>query len=346
LQGRLYRRNISWARYRNHVEIARSFAEGSAGKVAPDLIFVSMPTIELAEAAVVHGRSRNVPVIIDVRDLWPDEIYARIPRPLRVIGRLALAGMERSLRTAVTGAHSLCAISERYLEWALARAGRSRSERDRVFTFGYPDPLAAPPTAEGADACKDLLAAIGRRRVVWFAGTFVGSIDLSTVIGAARLLGRRSDLVFVLTGSGEREAEWRQLARGLPNVLFTGWLNRRELDACARSAWVGLGAYKRDALMSLTNKIFEYLAYGLPILISLPGEARDIIESAGAGIYYQPGSAESLARAVEALADAPAEHERMAANARDLFERRFSASVVYNEMADYLLAIGSERARP
>jgi glycosyltransferase involved in cell wall biosynthesis len=215
-----------------------------------------------------------------------------------------------------------------------------------VFTFGYPDPLAAPPMANGQHATKEVIAAVGGRRVIWFAGTFVGSIDLSTVIEAARLLGRRKDLVFVLTGSGERDRQWRRQARGLSNVLFTGWLDRAALDCCARSAWVGLGAYKPGALMSLTNKIFEYLAYGLPILISLPGEARDIIESAGAGIYYQPGSAESLARAVEALADAPAEHERMAANARDLFERRFSASVVYNEMADYLLAIGSERARP
>src|SRR5690606_4552679 len=159
------------------------------------------------------------------------------------------------------------------LSWGLAYAGRSRAPQDGVFTHGYPERSATAPGMAVKDWVKQLYIDPGRR-IFWFSGTFVGSIDLSTVIEAARLLRDRSDVMFVFSGSGQQEAAWREQAKGLSNIRFTGWLDREQLDAMAARAWVGLGAYKKGALMSLTNKIFEYMAYGLPILISLPGDAR------------------------------------------------------------------------
>lgn len=72
-----------------------------------------MAAKQLAEAAVVYGRIRNIPAIVDVRDLWPDETYPRILGSLRAIGRLLLGGMEHSVHRTMTGAHSLCAVSAR-----------------------------------------------------------------------------------------------------------------------------------------------------------------------------------------------------------------------------------------
>lgn len=346
LHGRSYRRNISWARYQNHLEIARSFVHECATEERPDLIVASMPTIELANEAVRHGCAKGIPVVVDIRDLWPDEMYARIPRILLPLGKLLFRRMERSVRETLEGAHSLTAVSEAYLAWGLQRAGRNRTARDRVFTFGYPDPMDGIGLHEQTMLYIDLQKIIYGRRVIWFVGTFVGSIDLTTVIEAARLLSSRTDLVFVFTGSGEREAVWRRLARGLPNVIFTGWLDRTALDAYARTAWAGLGAYKAGALMSLTNKIFEYLAYGLPVLIGLRGEAQKMIESAGAGVFYEPGNPASLVTAVTRLLDSPAIRDQMAASARNLFVSRFSADFVYSQMCDHLLAIARERGQP
>lgn len=343
LRGRAYSRNISWARYRNHLEIARSFVDECATEEQPDLIVASMPTIELAYEAVRYGCANGITVVVDIRDLWPDEMYARIPRILQPLGRFLLRRMDRSVREALRGAHSLTAVSEAYLTWGLEHAGRNKTARDGVFTFGYPDPMERIGFREQTTVDVDLHESIHGRRIIWFVGTFVGSIDLTTVIDAARLLSSRTDLVFVFTGSGEREREWKRLARGLPNVIFTGWLDRTALDAYARAAWAGLGAYKAGALMSLTNKMFEYLAYGLPVLIGLGGEARRMIESAGAGIFYEPGNPASLASAVSRLLDSPATRDEMAASARNLFARRFSADIVYGRMSDHLLSLVRER---
>ena len=90
LHGRLYKRNISMARWRNHREIAAEFDRISAGAQRPDLIVCSYPTIELSAAAARYGKAHGIPVLLDIRDLWPDEMAALLPRPLRGLARLLL----------------------------------------------------------------------------------------------------------------------------------------------------------------------------------------------------------------------------------------------------------------
>lgn len=336
LHGRLYQRNVSPARWCNHRQIASQFVRLAPTHEDPDVILCSYPTIELSAAAVRYGHAKDIPVLLDIRDLWPDEMAVRLPRSLRPLARWLLWPMYRQAEFALRGANGLVAVSQRYLGWGLAHARRERTPIDAIFTHGYP----TPASTDRADARSLRWLAErgidGTRRVFWFAGTFVGSIDLDTVIDAAKRLRDHPDVLFVLSGSGERDGEWRDKARGLDNVVFTGWLDREQLCALASVAWVGLGAYKRGALMSLTNKIFEYMAYGLPVLSALPGEARGIIERGGCGEFYEPGSASALASAIRRLCGDSARRDAMAARARQLFQRDYAAEAVYPRLAEHL----------
>ena len=336
LHGCLYTKNVSVARFRNHMQIARQLRVLSAAEAPPDLILSSYPTIELCDEAVQYGARHNVPVLLDVRDLWPDEMAARLPSPLRPLAPTLLWPMYRSARRALSGASGIIAISNTYMDWARRFGKRSTAPRDLCVPFGYPpadqarsipDEVVAKLVAAGVDTS---------RKIAWFCGTFVGSIDLGTVIEAARQLADRSDLQFVLTGSGEKDALWREQARGLSNVVFTGWAGRDEIAWLSRHAWVGLGAYKRDAKMSLPNKLFEYMSAGLPILSCLEGEARELIEQHDIGLSYQAGSSEHLAARLLELAANEPWRARLAANAGSVFQERFNADLVYQRYAEHL----------
>jgi glycosyltransferase involved in cell wall biosynthesis len=98
--------------------------------------------------------------------------------------------------------------------------------------------------------------------------------------------------------------------------------------------------------MSLTNKIFEYMAHGLPVLISLPGEAKQLVEESGCGMYYEPGSPSSLASAVVDLCDDPSRRDSMAQQASSVFRREYSAEVIYGRLADHLEAVIVRRNHP
>ena len=336
LHGRLYRRNVSVARLLNHREIARQFRLLSPREATPDLILSSYPTIELCDEAVQYGTGHNVPVLLDIRDLWPDEIAARIPAPLRPLAPIVLWPVYHRARRSLSGASGIVAISRAYMKWAHRFGRRSNVSSDLWVPFGYPAPDRARPIPAEVEAKLVSAGVDPSRKIVWFCGTFVGSIDLGTAIEAARRLAGRSEYQFVLTGSGENEAIWREQARGLGNVVFTGWAGRNELDWLSRRAWLGLGAYKRDAMMSLPNKLFEYMSAGLPILCSLEGEARELIEHYDIGLSYQAGSCDDLAARLQELASNSHLRDRLAANAISVFKEHFTAELVYRQFADHL----------
>jgi glycosyltransferase involved in cell wall biosynthesis len=206
--------------------------------------------------------------------------------------------------------------------------------------LGYP----VPPEAHlDPAAASETLRALGvdpARKLVWFIGMFGHYYDLTTVIEAARILaGRgRSELQFVLSGQGHREAEWRAQAEGLPNVVFSGWVTTDQITALQRAAWAGLAAYTPAAPQSLPNKVFEYLAGGLPVLSSLGEDARELLARHDCGITYRAGDPADLVTAIESLLDDEAHHTRMAANSRTAFDEHYSATRVYGELAGFLEA--------
>ena len=91
LEGCSYRRNVSLARLVNHVQVGNDFAQRIRSCTPPHVILASFPTVELCAVATRYGRRRGVPVLLDVRDLWPDIFLDVVPRVTRIAARLALS---------------------------------------------------------------------------------------------------------------------------------------------------------------------------------------------------------------------------------------------------------------
>ena len=52
-------------------------------EILPDLILSSIPTSELSLEATKLGKKNNIPVILDIRDLWPDVFLDVLPNFFR-----------------------------------------------------------------------------------------------------------------------------------------------------------------------------------------------------------------------------------------------------------------------
>src|SRR5439155_9149672 len=79
LHGMPYRRNVSISRLINHIGIAREFERLAPAQPRPDIIVCSLPTLELSDAATRFGGEHGIPVVLDVRDLWPDIFVDVLP---------------------------------------------------------------------------------------------------------------------------------------------------------------------------------------------------------------------------------------------------------------------------
>jgi len=338
LEGCLYRRNVSFARLLNHWQIGRDFRSRSHSAPTPQVILCSFPTIELAAAAERYARSRRIPIVMDVRDLWPDVFLLPAPERLRDTLRVLLRPYFSASQRALAGADALIAVSQRYLEWGLVRACRAQRPTDRVFPLAY---SFAPENNEVSRGARTaLLSRFGvppDSTVCMFAGTFGRTYDLGPVLAcAAQFAGEGSrGFHFLICGEGDRGEEWRRSALRLPNVSFTGWLAQDEMRAALGAADIGLAAYAPDAPQGLPNKVIEYLAAGLAVVSSLPGETAQLLSAEGCGRTYTAGSASSLAEALLGLSSAQA-RRMVAENARRVFAARFRAEAVYSLLAEYL----------
>lgn len=335
-----YGRNTSPKRFIEHVGIARKFAAQAPLQGKPDIILASLPTIELAREAVRYGIGAKVPVILDVRDLWPDALLGVLPKSLRLAARVLLYGMTRDVAWSLGRCDGIIGISPSYLNWGLRHAGRGRGENDGMFPLGYISPV----TRQSDQRVGEDMRRIGidpSKRIVWYIGSFGAQYDLGPVLDAAKVLRyqKRGDILFVISGDGERAAHWHRLAHGADNVIFTGWIDGDRINWLRDRAAIGLQPYVAGAPQGLANKLFEYLSAGIPVVSSLLGENEALLAEYQCGLTYGPGdSTDCLAKLLKMIED---DNMRTAMGMRGkaLFDTQFDGTKVYSALAAHLEGI-------
>ena len=101
-------------------------------------------------------------------------------------------------------------------------------------------------------------------------------------------------------------------------------------------AKIGLMAYAKGAPQGYPNKLFEYMAAGIPIVSCLRAETERLLCDEDCGLTYQAQDSRGLAAAIASLARDESRRMRMAANCSRLFETRFRAEAICEAMIAHL----------
>ncbi len=150
----------------------------------------------------------------------------------------------------------------------------------------------------------------------------------------------------MLCGTGDKLEGYKARVKtlGLSNVLFPGWVGKPESYELLGMSSAGLAPYpaRSDFLISIPNKIVEYLSAGLPILSSLPGKLERLLAEEGCGLTYHNQDPSDFIDKIMTLHGNSSLHEAMAKRATMLFNATFDASKVFREMANYLEEIAGQ----
>jgi glycosyltransferase involved in cell wall biosynthesis len=278
----------------------------------PNVIYASSPPLTIVLPAVAAAARWRVPLVFEVRDLWPEA-----PIQMGALRNPALRRLARAVeRLAYRRSARVIALSP--------------GIREGVVSAGAPpERVALVPNASDLELFSpELDGAAERRRlglgdglVCSYFGTMGEANDLGQVIDAAPLVG---DVTFVLLGDGKRRRELEK--RAPANVRF--------LDPAPDKASVARLAAASDACLTIfkdvpvlatnsPNKLFDTFAAGRPAIVNTDGWMRDLVEGNEAGVFVRPGDPRDLAAKVAWLRDNPREVERLGRNARALAEREF-----------------------
>jgi glycosyltransferase involved in cell wall biosynthesis len=286
----------------------------------PDVVYATSPPLTMALPALVVAGARRVPLVWEVRDLWPEAPIqmGALRNPLL---RRAARGLERFV---YRRAARLIALSPGI------RAG--------MVAAGAPaERVTLVPNASDLDLFRPA-APPERFRVSYF-GTMGEANDLTAAMEAARLL---PEVEFLLVGDGKRRAE---LERGAPpNVRFTGPASGKgEVAELTAGSSACLTLFKDVPVLATNspNKLFDTFAAGRPAIVNMDGWMRELVEKNQAGLYVRAGDVRGLADGIGWLRDHPDEADRMGRNARALAEREFDR----DELAARALGVLEEAAR-
>jgi glycosyltransferase involved in cell wall biosynthesis len=176
-------------------------------------------------------------------------------------------------------------------------------------------------SSSGLVADPKSVRAIRERAGNGFLVGHVGALDNNqkaqdTIIEAARSLrASRPDIHFILVGGGGDEAMLRELAAGLDNVIFTGFVDN-----------VGdyLGAFdvfilpsRREGIGSI---LFDAMEHSLPLVVTPVGGVPRIVHDGENGLVIDVDSPGQLAAAVLRLKSDPELRSRMGAIGRRMAE--------------------------
>ncbi len=351
LYGDAYRKNVSLRRLRHNRQVAAQFRKQLGAFPKPDVIVASMPLPELASEATKFARTHGIPVVVDIRDFWPDIWLEAMPAALRPLGRVALWPYYRMLRNAIDGATGVSGLSEPCVEWGLGLGTRARTIFDKPLPLAYEAPdLSAEAIAE-ASAFWDATGVPENRDALTlcYFGNISRRYEFDTIFDAVKLLPEnvRSRIRIVLCGVGERYDELKVLAERSGTIVMPGWMDAAQIETLKQRSQIGLLPYpsSQDYTKSMPNKVFDYFVGGLPILTSLQGVTGDLIRAKGCGWLYGNRDPDSLARLLKRLVD---DKQAIAEAARQSVEvaHVYSADAVYGEFHDRLEAMLRTARRP
>ena len=139
----------------------------------------------------------------------------------------------------------------------------------------------------------------------------------------APLITDLKDVQIVLRGFGRLEQELRAKVKenNIQNLIFVPPVKVYELIPAASTAWVGLAITEAISLnfkLSVSNKLFEYAAAGLPVIMSDIPEHRYLNDQYHFGIVLKSDSPQDIAEAIRQMHDDQSFYNRCKENARRL----------------------------
>lgn len=301
--------------------------------------------IELCTESVKFGKENNIPVVLDLRDMWPELFLDLVPKVFQPYLKMLLRNSFIEAQNACANATSLMGHTDGFVEWGLKNAGRERSKFDIAFPFGYSQ--AALIDSE-TNAAKEFWQKLGLvegkgHKYVCFIGSISRQLDIGTILKTAKiLLYRNIPIKFIMCGLGDRFEILSKVAQSLNNVIMPGWVNKAAVYVLMQRSFAGLNPLpdRYDFHITINNKAIEYLSGGLPI-IACPRKTTltDLIIQENCGFCYDYGDAEGLADIIIELSQNEELQKTMSENARGLFLERFTAEKVYTDMMNHLQTI-------
>jgi len=335
-----YRRHIGFGRLFDHLQLSLNLKRVlKKEKSIPDIGFIGYPPIETAAVMSRWLKKREVPIILDVKDLWPSMFVDVFPKLLRPIGRAIFHPYFYLAKRAIKDASGVTAMAPAFLQWVLEFSDKKPTDNDKVFRLTSPASNISKSEVLLAQKWRDTQGINVNIPTVLFVGSFMSVFDFNPIFETAKKL---KNCQFVLCGDGDYLSELKNKTKGLDNVFFPGWVDRPKIEVLAGMSIASLAPYKNidNFIVNTPNKIVDSLLLGLPILSPLRGEVANLIEINAVGFTYS--DSKLLSGCIQSLINDDKLQQQMSNNAKALYNKEFEFNTAYDGLVQHLERVATK----
>ena len=259
-----------------------------------DVIIITSPSIFVGISAITLSKIKNIPFIVEVRDLWPESAVATGVLNNRILLNI-LYWLEYRL---YTYSAKIVVLTPAFKENIEKRFPEFK-EKIEIITNGADFNI-----MNNSDKVASIRKKYswGEKKVYAYFGAHGVANDLMQVVEAAKHMQKQDDIHFVLIGDGMQKEvlKTKAMEYALQNIQFIDSIPKTEVADYIKAIDVGMAILKKTDTFKTVypNKVFDYMSCKKPILVTIDGITRKLIDEAKCGLYSEPENIRAFEEAI------------------------------------------------
>jgi glycosyltransferase involved in cell wall biosynthesis len=288
-----------------------------------DIIYASSTPLTTTVPARVLSKFGRRPWVLEIRDVWPDTLIAA-----GLSSRMVITAFRLLAASAYRSARHIVALSGDMAN-SIRESGDATCEITVIPNGARRHP---PITDNHVDDERRFMASLRgvSELTMIYAGT-IGRVNhveyIVEVIAEARDRGHRFDLAIYGTGTNSGSVGDAAETLGVTDrVHFRGTVAKKHVGIMMEEAELGWSTVMSDARLASNsaNKVFDYLAHGLPVAVNHEGWLADRLREYEAGVAVPGDDPAAAAETIVSLSADASRLRSMRANAAELFDDEHS----------------------
>lgn len=268
-----------------------------------DVLIVTSPPLFVGGSGYIISRFKRIPLIFEIRDLWPESAIDTGVLTNKFIIKLAY----RFEKFIYKKSRLINVLTPAFQETLITKKNVAK---EKVILI---------PNAADFSLSENLLQTFDRKEfrkelniddkfVITYVGAHGVANHLQQILEAGKKL-EDTNVLFLLIGQGMEKNKLQELSltMDVKNVRFIDPVAKSEVFKYILASEMGASVLKNvDTFKTVySNKTFDYMSCKKPILMAIDGVSRKLVEDANAGSFVEPENADEFDRIIRKYLNNP-----------------------------------------
>lgn len=302
-----------------------------------DVIVVTSPPLFVGITAVILSMLKGLPIVFEVRDLWPESAIDTGVLKNKLIIKMAYWFENYIYKKAKLINVLTPAFKTKLIE-------KGVPEEKIIFIPNAADFTLAEQIQNDKFDTKQFKKELGLegKFVITYVGAHGVANHLIQLVDVAERL-QDTQVVFQLIGSGMKKEELQKEVknRKIATIIFRDAVPKAEVFKYILASDMGASVLKKvDTFKTIySNKTFDYMSCKRPVFLAIDGVSRELVEQADCGVYVEPENIDDIEAKVRAILT---DKEALVASGIRGYEyakKHFDRSVLAQQYANHLQSL-------